>query len=72
MNIGSKIWTPLSDDEDGQYRDGEIILEVAEDDLIILRLYVDGEQVAHAELDRFRAGVLVGRLDHASVEALPS
>lgn len=70
MNAESGIWWRTPGDEDGESARGEVEIEVADADSIIVHFKVDGEVIANAELTRFSAGVLVGQLTGASELAL--
>lgn len=73
MNVESGIWWNTHDEnEDGESARGDIVIEVAEADSIIIHFRVDGEVIANAEVDRFMAGALVGQLMSAAAEAVPA
>lgn len=69
MIVESGIWWRVEDGEDVESARGEVVVEVADEDSIIVHFRVDGEVVANAELDRFAAGALVGQLIGAADEA---
>lgn len=70
MNIECGIWWRTEDSEDGASAQGELLVETAGDESIIVHFRVNGEIIANAELDRFMAGALTGQLMHAASEAV--
>jgi hypothetical protein len=70
MNIESEIWTPQPESDDGDVRPGEVLVEVAGDEEILIHFRVDGEIVASAMLDRFTSGFLAGNLYAAASETV--
>ena len=72
VNVPVVIWTPdpQNDEEDGDEREGELVIVTMGDDDVSLDLRVGGNTIASAGLNSFKAGVVVGLLTEAARDAV--